>query len=50
LKDIKKAKENKEISEDDEKSFEKDLQKVIDEANKTIDEKFKKKTDDIMKI
>jgi len=50
LKDIKKAKENKEISEDDETSFEKDLQKIIDDANKTIDDKTKKKIDDIMKV
>jgi len=50
LKAIKKAEEDKEISEDEAKTLEKDLQKIIDEANKTIDENLKKKTEDIMKV
>ena len=50
LKDIKKAKDNKEISEDEEKNLEKELQKLVDEANKKIDELAKKKSEDIMKI
>jgi ribosome recycling factor len=50
IKDIKKAEDNKEISEDERKNFETDLQKVIDDANKNIEEHLKKKTEDIMKI
>lgn len=50
LKDIKKAEDNKEISEDMRKDFENDLQKLVDEANKKIEEHFKQKEVDIMKI
>lgn len=50
LKDIKKAEDNKEISEDLRKQHEGDLQKLIDEANKKIDEHYKQKDADIMKI
>lgn len=49
-KSIKNAEENKEISEDQSKDFEIDLQKLVDEANKKIDEHLKKKTEDIMKV
>ena len=50
LKDIKKAKDEKEITEDDVKSYETDLQKLVDDANKKIDEMTKKKEEDIMKV
>lgn len=50
LKIIKNAEENKEISEDQKKDLEWDLQKIVDEANKNIDEHLKKKNEDIMKI
>lgn len=50
LKDIKRAKDAKEITEDDEKKYENDLQKMIDDANKKIDEMTKKKDEDIMKV
>lgn len=50
LKDIKKAEDNKEISEDVRKQNENDLQKLIDDANKKIDEHYKQKDSDIMKI
>jgi ribosome recycling factor len=50
LKDIKVAKDAKEITEDDAKDLETKLQKMIDEANKNIDALLKKKEDDIMKI
>ena len=50
LKVIKKAEDEKEISEDERKSYENDLQKLIDEANKTIDSHYKNKDTDIMKL
>ena len=50
LKDIKKAEDDKEISEDVKKDYETQLQKLIDEANKKIDDHFKQKEQDIMKI
>ncbi|NVP17792.1 ribosome recycling factor [Candidatus Gracilibacteria bacterium] len=50
LKDIKKAEDNKEISEDIKKQHENDLQKLIDDANKKVEEHFKHKEADIMKI
>lgn len=50
LKDIKKAEDNKEISEDMKKDFETELQKLVDDANKKIEETFKQKEVDIMKI
>ena len=50
MKDIKSAENNKEISEDERKKLDTDLQKMIDEANKKMDELFKIKETDIMKI
>jgi len=50
MKDIKKAEDNKEISEDIRKDYETDLQKLIDDANKKIEEHFKHKETDIMKV
>lgn len=50
LKDIKKAKDDKEITEDDVKSYETDLQKLVDDSNKKIDDLTKKKEEDIMKV
>jgi len=50
MKDIKNAENNKEISEDEKKDLEEKVQKEVTEANKMIDEKTKKKNDDIMKI
>lgn len=50
LKDIKVAKDWKEITEDDVKDLETKLQKMVDEANKKIDEITKKKDEDIMKV
>lgn len=47
---IKKAEENKEISEDNEKDLLDDLQKLVDDANKKIDEHYKRKDAEIMKI
>ncbi|MDD3301925.1 MAG: ribosome recycling factor [Candidatus Gracilibacteria bacterium] len=44
------AKDGKEISEDIANNYEKDLQKMVDDANKQIDEMTKKKEVDIMKI
>ena len=50
LKDIKKALDAKEISEDDEKRLEKELQDLVNDWNKKAEELFKKKQEDIMKI
>lgn len=50
LKDIKSAKDAKTISEDEEKLQETNLQKLVDDANKQIDELTKKKEEDIMKV
>ncbi len=50
LKDIKQLKDAKEITEDDEKNFNNQLQKEIDEAWKKIDELLKKKENDLMKV
>jgi ribosome recycling factor len=50
LKVIKKAEDDKEISEDVRKDLEFDLQKLIDEANKKVEEHFKHKETDIMKV
>jgi ribosome recycling factor len=47
---ISQAEEDKEISEDIAKDYERDLQKLVDDANKQVDEMFKKKEVDIMKI
>lgn len=50
LKAIKKAEDDKEISEDEKKDLESDLQKIIEDANKKIDEHYKNKSADIMKV
>lgn len=50
LKEIKKSEDDGDLSEDEVASYEKDLQKMVDEANKQIDEMTKKKEADIMKI
>lgn len=47
---IKKQEDDKEISEDQARDTENDLQKLIDEANKSIDTHYKAKDADIMKI
>ncbi len=50
LKDIKTAKDSKEITEDDVKDYETQLQKLVDDANKKTDDILKKKEEDIMKV
>jgi len=50
MKEIKNAENNKEISEDERKDLEEKVQKEVNEANKTIDEKTKKKNEEIMKV
>jgi len=50
LKDIKRAKDAKEITEDDEKDSEKNLDKLVSDANSKIEELAKKKEADIMKV
>lgn len=50
LKDIKTAKDGKEITEDDVKSYETDLQKMVDDANKKVEDLTKKKEEDLMKV
>jgi len=50
LKGIKKQENDKEISEDMAKDMENDLQKIIDDANKQIEEAAKKKEADVMKV
>ena len=50
VKIIKKAEDDKEISEDQAKDYMNDLQKLIDEANKKIEEHLKHKEADIMKV
>jgi len=50
MKMIKKAEDDKEISEDERKSYETDLQKVIDDANKKVEDHYKSKDVDIMKV
>lgn len=49
-KQISKMKTEKEISEDEAKDLENDLQKIVDEANKTIDDATKHKEADVMKV
>ncbi len=49
-KQIKKQETDKEISEDEARDLEANLQKEIDHSNKTIDEAIKKKEADIMKV
>jgi len=50
IKNIKRAEDDKEISEDERKDLENDLQKLIDEANKKIEDHYKNKDADIMKV
>lgn len=50
MKDIKRAEDNKEISEDERKDIEEKVQKEVNESNKAIEEKTKKKNDDVMKV
>ncbi len=50
IKTIKRAEDDKEISEDERKDLENDLQKLIDEANKKIEDHYKNKDADIMKV
>lgn len=50
MKLIKKAEDDKEISEDQRKNLENDLQKLIDDANKKVEDHYKHKDADIMKI
>ena len=48
--EIKKLLKLKEISEDDEKAFEKDVQNITDKHISLVDEKVEKKEKEIMKI
>ena len=50
MKIIKKAEDDKEISEDQRKDYENDLQKLIDDANKKVEEHYKAKDTDIMQV
>ncbi len=50
MKKVKTSEDEKEISQDEKKDLEAELQKLVDEANKDIDNHLKKKTEDIMKI
>lgn len=50
LKAIKKQETDKEISEDQRKDMEGDVQKIVDWANKKIEDLFKAKEQDIMKV
>lgn len=50
LKNIKKQQDNKEISEDEAKKLEKQMQDKIDDANKRIDELVKTKEKDVLSI
>jgi len=50
MKVIKKAEDDKEISEDQRKDYETQLQKLIDDANKKVEEQYKSKEADIMKV
>ena len=47
---ISKAKEEKEISEDEARDLNEDLQKLVDNWNKKVDEISKKKEEDVMKV
>ncbi len=47
---IKSMKESKEISEDEYYTYEDNLQKKVDESNKNVEEKAKKKEEEIMSI
>lgn len=50
MKIIKKAEDDKDISEDKRKDLENDLQKLIDDGNKKVEEHYKHKDTDIMKV
>lgn len=50
MKDIKNAENNKEISEDERKDLEEKIQKEVNDSNKIIEEKTKKKNEEIMKV
>ncbi len=50
MKDVKNAENNKEISEDERKDLEEKVQKEVNEANKTIEERTKKKNEEVMKV
>jgi ribosome recycling factor len=50
MKDIKNAENDKEISEDERKDIEEKVQKEVNEANKSIEEKTKKKNEEVMKV
>ena len=50
MKDIKNAENDKEISEDERKDLEEKVQKEVNEANKFIEERTKKKNEDVMKV
>lgn len=50
MKNIKKAEDDKDISEDERKDHETDLQKSIEAANKSIEDLYKNKEADIMKV
>lgn len=50
MKDIKNAENNKEISEDERKGLEEKVQKEVNETNKLIEERTKKKNEEVMKV
>jgi len=50
LKKLKQQKDDKEISEDEHSSEEKDVQSKVDEANKSIDEVCKKKEQEVLTV
>ena len=50
LDEIKKLKKDSQISEDDEKRFENEIQKLTDDSNKKIDEMLETKEKDIMQV
>ncbi len=50
MKDIKRAEDNKDISEDEKKDTEEKVQKEVNDSNKSIEEKTKKKNEDVMKV
>ena len=50
LDDIKKMKKDNEISEDEEKRFENEIQKLTDEATKKVDEMLAQKEKDILQV
>lgn len=50
MKDIKNAENNKEISEDERKDLEEKIQKEVNDSNKLIEERTKKKNEEVMKV